>query len=122
MTRAELKVFADLDAARLCREALLPLRPTVGARFDDLLLVVSELVSNGVRHSKTRDIEVTVDTDTDTVRVEVGTDGPCFDPTYEADRGLGLVIVDRLSSAWGVDDSNGCVVWAELDIASVPSY
>jgi anti-sigma regulatory factor (Ser/Thr protein kinase) len=88
-----------------------PLRKT-------LALVVSELVTNSVRHASTPITLVVTDRDDD-VRVEVGDDGPCFDwPVAERQSeggGLGLTVVDALSKEWGIDrNGDGCAVWCVI--------
>jgi hypothetical protein len=56
------------------------------------------------------------------MRVEVLNDGPSFtpDPPFqpndERDGGYGLYLVDRLSSAWGVEDEGARTkVWFEVE-------
>ena len=89
-----------------------------------LVLLTSEVVSNAVRHagmSETQEVVVRF-LDGDQLRVEVLDEGPGYDPTTKraADRGStdgwGLVLIDRLASAWGVETEGGRnKVWFELD-------
>jgi len=98
-----------------------------GAVEDDLLenlrLLVSEVVTNSVRHaglSPTDRIELRITVDTRTVRVEVRDTGPGFEPpdspkTMFQETGWGLYLVDRLADRWGVTSDVGTTVWFELD-------
>jgi anti-sigma regulatory factor (Ser/Thr protein kinase) len=91
---------------------------------DDLMhtacLLVSEVVTNAVRHAGLSDgdrIVLAARLTPDFVRVEVRDPGPGFDADVRhAASGYGLRMLDMLSSRWGVDRSvNGCRVWFELD-------
>lgn len=89
----------------------------------DAELVVTELVENAVRHGRTS-CEVTIEERGDRVRIAVR-DGS-HTPPRRMDRGSlqaggrGLLLVDRLSSAWGVEfDESGKTVWAMLGPAPV---
>ncbi|HSM65636.1 MAG TPA: ATP-binding protein, partial [Ilumatobacteraceae bacterium] len=84
---------------------------------DDIELVVSELVTNVVRHAGT-DGEVEVWSCPDEVRIEVH-DAAAAVPHMRAaggsGGGFGLRIVDRLATAWGHRSSRrGKTVWAVL--------
>ncbi len=83
-------------------------------------LLISEIVTNAVRHSGggERDrVVVAARLRPDHARIEVRDSGPGFDPDvrHEAD-GFGLRMLDMLASRWAVDrDDNGCRVWFEID-------
>jgi anti-sigma regulatory factor (Ser/Thr protein kinase) len=89
----------------------------------DVRLLVSELVTNSVRHAQTgpeESIELKVTVEDTSVRVEVGDSGPGFeppeqDPTADAarDSGWGLFFVTQLADRWGVESSEGRV-WFEI--------
>jgi anti-sigma regulatory factor (Ser/Thr protein kinase) len=91
---------------------------------DDLLLLLTEVVTNAVRHSGARQgdpIQVQMSERRDCVRVEVIDPGQGFKrperpmPDHSKAGGLGLVLVDRLSRAWGTRRTrNGWLVWFEL--------
>jgi anti-sigma regulatory factor (Ser/Thr protein kinase) len=91
---------------------------------DDLLLLLSEVVTNAVRHSgaiKGDPIRIAMSETRDCVRVEVTDPGDGFAkparlaPDLSKTGGLGLVLVDRLSRAWGTRrTSKGSLVWFEL--------
>lgn len=89
----------------------------------DAELVVSELVSNVVRHVGGL-FDVRWQRAGDVLRVEVTDRGSPLDlrvPETEvlAESGRGLLIVDSLSSAWGVVHApDGKMVWAELTMPS----
>ena len=88
---------------------------------EDLLLVVSELVTNAVVHG-VEPIVVTMVRADERVRVEV-TDGADRSspqgnprPPVDAENGRGLAVVTHLAVAWGwrATPGNGKTVWAEL--------
>jgi anti-sigma regulatory factor (Ser/Thr protein kinase) len=91
--------------------------------LDDLRLLVSELVTNSVRHAglgEAQTIELKVRLLPDTVRVEVNDQGTGFQPTprsaqSEDQSGWGLYLVSRLSDRWGVTSDGVTRVWFELD-------
>ncbi len=93
--------------------------------LDDLVLVVSEVVTNCVRHAGLGpgdDISVHVRATSSGVRLEVvdrgrGFDLPAMlghDPAHPG--GWGLYIVDRLADRWGVVRDSGTRLWFEIDI------
>ena len=113
----------DRDSIPRARRALDRLADTV----DDLTmrntkLLVSELVTNAVRHVPAAEadvIELVVERADGHVRVEVGDSGPGFAPTPRADvsdasSGGGLHILAKLAARWGVESDGGTRVWFEL--------
>ncbi|MEV6393775.1 ATP-binding protein [Streptomyces sp. NPDC051907] len=87
---------------------------------DDGALIVSELMTNSVEHTKSRSVRVTVSRPTpDWVRVAVvdksrAQPAPRTASTTDTD-GRGLVVVEALSERWGTDLLGwGKRVWAEL--------
>jgi anti-sigma regulatory factor (Ser/Thr protein kinase) len=83
----------------------------------DVELMVSELVTNSIRHTNS-DCLLTVDIATDEIRVEVTDTGPgqpeVQSPPPTRPIGRGLHIVDGLSEDWGVRgnaDQPGKTVW-----------
>lgn len=114
-------------AAASARRALGGLRTVVGPRqLDDISLLVSELVTNGVRHGGAgeRDtLELTVQRDRDRLRVMVTDWGPGFNgrarPRDEVDEsgGWGLYLVERLADRWGAERNGpATAVWFELGV------
>ncbi|MET0696935.1 MAG: SigB/SigF/SigG family RNA polymerase sigma factor [Acidimicrobiia bacterium] len=93
------------------------------ARRSDVLLLVSELVSNSVIHGhppEAANIEVTVTSQPGRVRVEVSDLGPGIDPgVSEFSTGWGLRLVELLSDRWGIGSPPGGRVWFEVDTATV---
>lgn len=115
MDEMSVKVDSSIDAPGLSRSRLVPMKPTLGTRYDDVVLVVSELVSNSVRHGSSQGIEVKVTARNGRIRVEVTDEGPGFAADTPRGDGLGLRIVERLADRWGMHDgSHQFTVWAEL--------
>jgi anti-sigma regulatory factor (Ser/Thr protein kinase) len=94
----------------------------------DIRLLVSELVTNCVKHARIgpeESIVLSVDIGDNRVRVAVRDEGPGFEPPQtpvseqaaEAGSGWGLFLVDQLSLDWGVERDAGANVWFELDRA-----
>jgi anti-sigma regulatory factor (Ser/Thr protein kinase) len=89
---------------------------------DELRLLVSELVTNSIRHvsDSAHPVELAVRIGARAIRVEVRDGGPGFVPGRPeprgADGGFGLFLVERLASRWGVDTRGGTRVWFELDL------
>jgi anti-sigma regulatory factor (Ser/Thr protein kinase) len=88
----------------------------------DVRLLVSELVTNSVKHAGvTEDDSILLDVNMngEVVRVEVRDSGPGFErpvasPPDDADEGWGLFLVEQLADQWGVDSSRRAV-WFEID-------
>lgn len=83
-------------------------------------LLVSELVTNSVRHSGEGEqarIVLAARLTPDFARIEVRDGGPGFDPDVRhGANGFGLRMLDALASRWGVDrDESGTRVWFEVD-------
>jgi anti-sigma regulatory factor (Ser/Thr protein kinase) len=114
-------------AAATARRALGGLGDLVShRRLDDIALLVSELVTNSVRHGGADEddrLELSAHRDGDRLRIEVADRGPGFDPGPALRRaddeigGWGLILVERLADRWGVDrDDDATVVWFELSV------
>jgi anti-sigma regulatory factor (Ser/Thr protein kinase) len=91
----------------------------------DIRLLVSELVTNCVKHAAVGpedSIMLNVDIRERDVRVSVSDEGPGFEPpetplseqAAEAGSGWGLFLVDQLADQWGVERHSGAIVWFEL--------
>jgi anti-sigma regulatory factor (Ser/Thr protein kinase) len=98
--------------------------------LDDVRLLVSELVTNSVRHARCNCdagiVGLDVKVHPDCLRVEVSDPGHGFEPKprYEgqsAESGWGLYLVDTLSSRWGVGRTDGTNVWFEIDGRTTPA-
>jgi anti-sigma regulatory factor (Ser/Thr protein kinase) len=85
----------------------------------DLTLLVSELVTNAVRHAETEGVEVRLQVRPDTLRLEVRDQGGGFEPLVapsdDGAGGYGLFLVDRVADRWGVMRGRGSAVWLEVD-------
>ena len=115
MDEVTLQVESSVDAPRRSRSRLSHFRPQLGPRYDDVILVVSELVSNSVRHSSANGIDVTVSNRGGWIRVEVSDNGPGFSIDAPRGDGLGLSIVEKLADRWGMKNGQDTfTVWAEL--------
>ncbi|MCS0635868.1 ATP-binding protein [Streptomyces sp. LP05-1] len=85
---------------------------------DPTALIVSELMSNAVRHARCDDIAVAIDrTGRRTVRVAV-TDSSGVLPVprasgHDDETGRGLALVSALAQSWGIEEHHrGKTVWA----------
>jgi anti-sigma regulatory factor (Ser/Thr protein kinase) len=120
----ELVLAPGLDAPRAARVAVGRwLAGQVGDPVrDDVLLVVSELVSNSVRHAggvADDVIHVRVQTQNGRLHLAVEDAGRNGDfarrpASPQLHSGFGLNIVDKLALRWGVNRRGGTRVWAEL--------
>ena len=110
---------ADPAAPSQARVALLALTGAVMPRLlEDLRLLITELVTNSVRYGPGGTIRVTVKVaDSKTLYAEVtdnGRDGVVeIREAAEGGGGLGLRILDRMASRWGVYEGS-TNVWFEL--------
>lgn len=122
--RVVLRVPPTTTAPRVAREAVAAFEDLCDAEvLEHLRLVLSELVTNSVRHADLRPDDVIV------VRVSVSEGrltGSVYDPgepfggvgaSQELDHtpgGLGLHIVSSLTRDWGIREGDGNEVWFEL--------
>ena len=89
--------------------------------LSDVVVLTSELVTNAVRHGGAGpgdEIVVHLAIAANVLRVEVCDFGPGFVPPAvlrprARGGGNGLVLVERLSSCWGVSGDDGTCVWFE---------
>ncbi len=91
-------------------------------RHDDVILVVSELVSNAIKYGRGLPV-LRLTGRADGVRIEVGDDDPTAPALREPGRsgGWGLHLIEWLGGRWGVTvGAAGKVVWSELSAAAVP--
>jgi serine/threonine-protein kinase RsbW len=85
--------------------------------------VLTELVTNSVRHgssSPEHPVEVSMALDESCLSLSVCDPGKGLEPGAvphpREDGGWGLVLVERLSSRWGVHVNDHTCVWAEFDL------
>jgi hypothetical protein len=91
-------------------------------KLDDLKLLVSELITHRVRQGRagetiTLDLQAARTRAGETVRCGVTDDGPVALP-----RELGMTLVDRLATRWGVSrERDRTHTWAEAPIGAPPA-
>lgn len=114
------RLEADPASVRAARRAVAEVVDGAadGDELDRLLLCASETVTNAIEHGAPP-IELHIDVLDDRVRVEVSDASPLrpriSDPDPSSIRGRGLLIVDRCSDRWGVDETpEGKSVWFEV--------
>jgi anti-sigma regulatory factor (Ser/Thr protein kinase) len=119
-----LRIDRGPNAAAKARRSLTTLRLDLdGPLMETLRLLVTELVTNSVRHARADTLLLRVLVGGSAVRTEVTDAGPGFDPaevgSLSSDRtGWGLFLVERLATRWGVHrNGNGTRVWFELSLA-----
>jgi signal transduction histidine kinase len=118
---AELRLAERNTSAALARQFT---RSTLASwrspgSHDDIVLVVSELVTNALLHGHGTPV-VRLQDGADHVRVEVCDDSPLLPVSHRVTptSGLGLRVVEQLSAAWGASRrGRGKVVWCELPAA-----
>ncbi len=128
--------FLDALELRLARDARAPAQARAavsawceplalpGARLQAIVLLVSELVSNAVLHSKApsgSDVTLAARLQGEAMRVSVSDAGEGFEPRPRdpgrLSDGYGLFLLDRIASSWGVDAGGTTRVWFELPLA-----
>jgi signal transduction histidine kinase len=119
--RLTLRLDRGPDAAARARRGLSRLRSDLDAPLmETLRLLVTELVTNSVKHTGAPTVDLTVRVGSSTVMTEVSDAGPGFDPEKTGSpshdhTGWGLFLVERLAERWGVHKNGGATkVWFEL--------
>jgi LytS/YehU family sensor histidine kinase len=94
--------------------------------FETIKLLVSELVTNSVRHGqpdRTKGIDLRVTSTHEHVHVEVIDHGvgfepprPAVEPGSSATGGWGLFLTDRLAFDWGVESDGSTCVWFDVPL------
>ena len=125
--RVEHRLPVAPEAAAEARHALDDISVGIpDGRLRDVRLLVSELVTNAVRHANLGAgdaILLVIDVGGGALRVEVHDPGGGFVPTAPAPdparaSGWGLYLVAELADRWGVDSDETTLVWFELDRAA----
>jgi two-component sensor histidine kinase len=107
---------APREARRLVHD--MPLGPDARA---NVALIVSELVTNTVRHGSSSpdgELSVVLRREGDRVSGEVCGHGPEFswaahEPELSEPGGLGLLLVDQIADRWGITNNSHVCVWFE---------
>jgi anti-sigma regulatory factor (Ser/Thr protein kinase) len=122
--RYEVALARDPDSAAEARRALGEVSDHLSPRrLEDARLLVSELVTNAIRHAGLRAndvIRLVVMTGDHALRIEVCDPGWGFvlrepEPDPAQPSGWGLYLVRELSDRWGVERNKETRVWFELD-------
>ena len=88
---------------------------------DAALLVTSELAANALTHADS-DFQVQLSLTAGSVRIDVvdhGEGAPEPQPrSMSEEHGRGLLLIDAMATAWGIDDADGDgkAVWAEISL------
>lgn len=114
---------AASEARRLVRKRLDHI--VAPCTLDDVLLIVSELVTNAVLHGGHGDVEMQIAFDGCSVTGSVCDEGPGFERRAPAPRagrigGRGLALVEQVADGWGVDDE-AAHVWFQIADGQAPS-
>ncbi len=117
-----LRLAGGPDAASIARRAVARLEGDLQTDTVDVIrLLVTELVTNSVRHAQAQAVDMRVHVTRNFVRLEVIDRGPGFQfegraEGQDLEGGWGLYLVDRLADRWGVtNEGKSSRVWAELD-------
>jgi anti-sigma regulatory factor (Ser/Thr protein kinase) len=122
--RVERRLPVSPEAAAEARHALDELAEAIpDGRMRDVRLLISELVTNAVRHADldaSDAIDLVIDVADRMLRVEVHDPGGGFVPSTPSPdparpSGWGLYLVAELADRWGVDSDERTRVWFELD-------
>jgi anti-sigma regulatory factor (Ser/Thr protein kinase) len=126
MRTLEERFQPDVQAPSAARHALRALAGGVPSTIlDDVQLLVSELVTNSVRHAgldARSQIRLQVNVSESAVRVEVSDPGPGFEsppgpPDMYQDNGWGLYLVEQVADRWGFTRDREMSVWFEMNLA-----
>jgi serine/threonine-protein kinase RsbW len=117
----DLTLAPEPESVAEARAAVLQALPELGAdRVNTVQLLISELVTNALRHGEAGEpVEVHASWNSK-VRVEVTDYGEGFTPSprdkpLEEPGGYGLVLVGSLADRWGVETEDCTTVWFELN-------
>jgi len=122
--RHEVRLARDPDSAAEARRALEAMAGRLAPRrLEDARLLVSELVTNAIRHAELEaedTITLVLEAREELLRIEVCDPGPGFElrepvPDPSRPSGWGLYLVRELADRWGVELDGQTRVWFELD-------
>jgi anti-sigma regulatory factor (Ser/Thr protein kinase) len=116
-----LRLQANREASAHARHALGRLRSDIDPPLmETLRLLVTELVTNSIKHAGAESVVLRVLVGRWAVWTEVADEGPGFDPADtkppgQERPGWGLFLVERLADRWGVNHAGRSTkVWFEL--------
>lgn len=124
--RIQVRLPPSRAAPATARGALAPLSETVDEEtLESTALLVSELVTNAVRHAGLRSddrIDLFVEASPERVWVRVSDPGngiarPPPLPRAERPSGWGLFLVGQIADRWGIERDEDTRVWFEIDRA-----
>ncbi len=120
-----LQLERDVRAPAIARAAVseqLDAAGIDGSVGQTIVLLVSEVVTNAVRHSSAPEdssIALAASVSEAAVRVSVTDAGGGFEPRpRDPERlgdGYGLFLLDKAATSWGVEHRDGTTVWFELE-------
>ena len=115
-----LELPRTLDAPAQARDALHELDPSLPEHvLPDMTLLVSELITNGVKYGGEGPVRLEITNEPDRIRAEIVDQGVGFTPV-ERDGdlsrvgGWGLHLVEELTDRWGTYEGS-THVWFEID-------
>ena len=115
-----LELPRTLEAPARARDALEELRPPLPEHVvPDMTLLVSELVTNGVKYGGEGPIQLHITNEPERVRAEIVDQGVGFTPVerdsdLSREGGWGLHLVEELTDRWGTFEGS-THVWFEID-------
>jgi len=115
---------ASPEALVRARSAVRDLESDLHGRASEVELLVSELVTNALRHPDchTNSVTLEIACERELLRVEVTDGGFGFDPPSApeagelATSGWGLALLDNLAVGWGVRAEPHTTVWFEMEL------
>ncbi len=120
-TRIDVDIPRDPQAPRLARRAVDGLGEAIDPDVrPDVVLLVSELISNSVKYGGTGDLRLQIEApEPRRLRIEVVDQGSGFEPVARSrpktePGGWGLHLVETLADRWGVHEGS-THVWFEID-------